>query len=123
MGQKVNKSVNSKVVLLLGVKKHSKLLFGLVTMKIEIFSILVSKFPNTLFIESCHKNVEIGLLGILKLFDGAEALSSHTCSQLSKKMKDTSVSLSNFLVNSRNHIFTSHRLVSLSTFMMKLGYL
>ncbi|GBM30057.1 hypothetical protein AVEN_88272-1 [Araneus ventricosus] len=63
------------------------------TEKIEIFFILVDEFSSILFIEGCRQLVQIDVLDVLKFFDSAEALSSQTCLQLSKKVKITSVSL------------------------------
>ncbi|GBN56765.1 hypothetical protein AVEN_262351-1 [Araneus ventricosus] len=64
--------------------------------------------------EVCRQRVEIGLLGVLKVFVCAEALPSQSCLQLSKKIKDNSVSLRNRLVNSVHKVDKSDRLAPLS---------
>ncbi|GBM57641.1 hypothetical protein AVEN_225019-1 [Araneus ventricosus] len=54
-------------------------------MKTDTFVIPMEEFSNTLFVKGCRQNVQVGFHGVLKLFIGAEALSSQTCLQLSKK--------------------------------------
>ncbi|GBM72838.1 hypothetical protein AVEN_17887-1 [Araneus ventricosus] len=61
----------------------------MITIKIEIFVIPLGEFSDTLFIKRCLQRVEIGLHRVLKLFVGADVLSSKTCLQLSKKVKVT----------------------------------